>query len=597
MPSDENLNLPDDIKEVKKRSNQFILLALSVAFFLAAFNYFFRLFTSFWLAVSFELALFILICINKRLSRYSMKITLIILICLVLIIGSRLQGVITGLFLYFFALLIIIPSIVEGDKKYSGEFYAYLGICSFSALLSLLIGIGRVPLEIIKPNVSSILFYLNFIVSFSVTILFTFLNTKFEKNYISAIYEQKNKAILIRNRFMSIMGHELRTPLNGIIGATNILKQENHLSKNKEYIEILSYCSNHMLLLVNDILDFNKIESGKLEIHPISINLKQMLLKFVMPFYNLFESKNLELSTNFDSNLDLFVFADDLKIVQVLNNLLSNALKFTKQGQVTLEANLIAKSESQVSVKFVVKDTGIGIEDKFQKLIFESFWQIYDESNRDFTGTGIGLTICIRILELMNSNLNLESKIGEGSCFSFILNMKPSSQISTNVFKHSFAEDLKNYRILLVEDNQINILIAKKILSEYGSEPTICLNGEQALKLIQKNPHFDIILLDLEMPVMNGYQAVIVIKELLPEIPVLAFTASLIDDKKLEYLQELGFTDCVLKPYQPLQLLEQIKKYVPKVETLQKEILPASSCPTPASTSPSKSSKTTTLTT
>jgi CheY-like chemotaxis protein len=269
------------------------------------------------------------------------------------------------------------------------------------------------------------------------------------------------------------------------------------------------------------------------------------------------------LKIDIDPELNVSVLADDLRLIQVFNNLFSNALKFTEKGFVKLEVLCKSKNNQYVEVSFNVEDTGIGIDEKDQKKIFESFWQVYDENTKKFIGTGLGLTICVRLLKLMNSNLTLVSEKGKGSKFSFDLKFECTNaqqQISGNNTKTE--DNLSGIRVLLAEDNQINMMVAKKILTGFKATVTCAYNGKEALEVLEKAPVLDIILLDLEMPVINGYTAIFEIKKSHPNIPVIAFTASLIDQKMLSELIESGFADCILKPFQPHQLLAGIKKHL-----------------------------------
>jgi CheY-like chemotaxis protein len=362
------------------------------------------------------------------------------------------------------------------------------------------------------------------------------------------------------------MGHELRTPLNGIIGVINLMKQQERDAQQEEYFQILKYCSDHMLQQVNNILDFNKIEADKLEIHPVELNMKQFLMNVGMPFITLFQEKGLELKINIDPELDVDVMADDVRLIQIFNNLLSNALKFTDKGYVKLDVTCERKESKYIEIGFSIEDTGIGIAQGDQKKIFESFWQVYDEDTKKFIGTGLGLTICVRLLKLMGSNLVLVSEKGKGSKFSFGLKLDyaPYNHQQIAKSKATAKDNLKGIKVLLVEDNQINMMVAKKILTGFNAEVTSAFDGVEALTALVKNPDFDIILMDLEMPVMDGFTAIHEVKKLYPEIPVIAFTASLVDQKMLSDLVASGFVDCMLKPFQPLQLLSHVKKHLAK---------------------------------
>lgn len=585
------ISLSDDIKEINKRGREIILICILVGLILSPIDYFQGLIFSSVLISSFTFSIGILYFLNQKWGISKVRIPAIIIIALALVLGIYGEGLSSGHLIYFFPMIIVIPTILEDHGKGKAEHFIMFFIAFLGILACVFIGLTWKPLELVSKMVSTQLFYTNLIFSFLVTVIFSFLNIKFEKRYIEAIHRQKNHSIAARTKFLSIMGHELRTPLNGIIGASNVLKEGRILEEQRDYLEILSYCSDHMLLLVNDILDFNKIEAGKLEIRPVSLNLKQMLVKSALPFTNLFEAKNLEFKTRIDVNLDFQVWADDVRIIQILNNLLSNSLKFTDQGFVELEATCKSIQEEEVEIYFSVLDTGSGIEEAHQKSIFDSFWQVYDESNRNFTGTGLGLSICMRLLELMNSTLKVESELGKGSRFYFTLKLPRAKGIEIKDPLSDIGAELEGYRVLLVEDNEINMLIAKKTLKDYKAQVVSVYNGAEALELMELDDQFDLFLMDLEMPVMNGYTAISPIRKSNPHIPVLGFTASLIDQEKFNYLIQLGFNECVLKPYQPRLLLEKIQKAIFQSRNLLS--LPASSGTPTTSIAPAETSKST----
>ncbi|HVV55310.1 MAG TPA: ATP-binding protein, partial [Mucilaginibacter sp.] len=347
------------------------------------------------------------------------------------------------------------------------------------------------------------------------------------------------------------------------IGVINLLKKEKDEVRQDEYFQILKYCSDHMLHQVNNILDFNKIEAGKLEIHPIELNLRQLLMNVGTPFIALFREKGVDLKVEADPGLDVTVLADDVRLIQIFNNLFSNALKFTDSGYVKLAAVCKNKDRFGVEVGFSVEDTGLGIARHDQEKIFERFGQVYHEDTKK-TGTGLGLTICVRLLKLMGSQLKLESEEGKGSRFSFDLKFEQVSDRHFSKPNEMNGDNLAGIKVLLAEDNQLNMMVAKKILKGFEASVTPAYNGREVLDELKKDAAYDVILMDLEMPVMSGYDAIYEVKKLYPGIPVIAFTASLVDQKMLSDLIESGFSDCMLKPFQPRQLLSDVKKHLIK---------------------------------
>jgi signal transduction histidine kinase len=560
---DWHLNQHIDVKDVSKRTYQLGLATLFTGVALSIYTSYIGLYVSSFVSACFCFAILMVILLKYHGDIDNLTIFIVTIVSAMLIATAAIEGLRSNQYLYFFPLMVSVPIIVDLKQTQYKESFIYISIIIFSFLASLIIGQTVHPLEDFTPSQITKLSFVNNLIAILSTIVFAVAYIFFEKKYINELMARNKKVIEARTQFLATMGHELRTPLNGIIGVVNLLKQQSRDEQQEEYFQILKYCSDHMLQQVNNILDFNKIEADKLEIHPVELNLKQFLLNVGIPFTTLFLEKGLELKINIDPKLDVEVLADDVRMVQIFNNLFSNALKFTDKGYVQLDVLCKSKDKTSIEAAFSIEDTGIGIAQHDQKKIFESFWQVYDEDTKKFVGTGLGLTICVRLLRLMGSNLVLTSEKGKGSKFSFNLKLEyPAKMQKVARSKAAPESDLSGIKILLVEDNQINMMVAKKVLGNFNADVTPAFDGQQALDKIKSGAAFDIILMDLEMPVMNGYTAILEIKKLNPEIPVIAFTASLVDKKMLADLIESGFVDCMLKPFQPLQMLASIKKYL-----------------------------------
>ena len=506
----------------------------------------------------------VLLMHKKGLTKYTTVIS-IIGINIFLTVFNFIEGIRMGDYLFFFPMLFALPFLVRNKKKYTREVFLYFVFTSVCFCVSVSISpqVGR--WQTITDEQYESIFYINAICAVLMSAVFAYLGIYFERKYAAVLLDQKNRteeAMKARSQFLSQMGHELRTPLNGIIGASNLLTKNNTLPEQSEYLDILKYCSNHMLELINNILDYNKIEAGKLDIYVSETNLKQLVQNCVLPFNNGFDKKKLELKVIIDPELDVNVMIDDIRMIQILNNLISNALKFTEKGYVKLKVFRKAKDNHMIDVSFAVEDTGIGIARADFPKIFESFGQVYTSTTRQYEGTGLGLSISQRLLNLMGSQLELDSEPGKGSTFSFSVKLK---QTNTNTAEHSAAKmqntDLSGMRILIAEDNVINMLIAKKIMADWNVNLTTAENGLKALQSLEMDANYNIILLDLEMPEMDGYTAVREINKLYPGIPVLAFTAALIDQSMYSDLKNTGFVDAVLKPCQPMELFSKIRQY------------------------------------
>ncbi len=368
------------------------------------------------------------------------------------------------------------------------------------------------------------------------------------------------QAVTAKAVFLSNMSHELRTPLNGIIGTTHILKSEKYLPEQEYHLTVMSSLSQHMLGLVNNVLDFSKIDANKLELDAYQFTIKDLVNKTEMTFKNLFDDKGVEFLLDLDKSiLTIELFADELRLQQVINNLISNALKFTdKDGSVTFSISKIKKDAATIILLFSVSDTGIGIASHHQAKIFESFSQGDSATTRKYGGTGLGLSISNMLVKKFDGLLNLTSEKGKGSRFSFnaTLPLYLESKKNAKIEKAPTDNGLNNFKVLIAEDNKVNMMVAKKIMQKWGIIVTEAENGLIACDKYEVE-HFDLVLLDLEMPVMDGRTALKKIKASNKSTPIIAFTAGMYDNMKSDLLNE-GFTDYILKPFIPEDLYRKI---------------------------------------
>jgi signal transduction histidine kinase/ActR/RegA family two-component response regulator len=390
-----------------------------------------------------------------------------------------------------------------------------------------------------------------------------------EKEYLelqAALIEAKElaeKASKAKGDFLSVMSHEIRTPLNAITGIAHLLQQDEHLPQQEENINALTISADNLLHLINDILDFNKIEEGKILFSEKNINLRQVIANIKMAQRINAGEKGTEIKVMIDEELPQSIKADDVRLGQILNNLVSNAVKFTANGTVTIEVVMRGWVDDKAQVYFAVSDTGIGIEPAKLPLIFERFTQANSDITRQFGGSGLGLAIVKKLLNLQNSDVGVESEPGKGSKFYFTLLFSMADAVVMEDAGSAIKQSLQGLKVLLVEDVEFNILVAKKILSSWNAEVDVAVNGQIAVEKM-RNSQYDIVLMDLQMPVMDGYTASTNIRKFNKEIPIIALTAEAIADIQSKAMHH-GMTDYVSKPFNPKDLFRTIYNHTYKI--------------------------------
>jgi signal transduction histidine kinase len=374
--------------------------------------------------------------------------------------------------------------------------------------------------------------------------------------------EKAEKASNARTEFLSTVSHELRTPLNAINGIAHLLLEESPKKSQMNYLESLQFSGNYLTNFINDILEINKIDSSKAQIENISFNLKLLLENIQNSLKELASANNNNFSIEIDSDIPDYLIGDPTKLSQILMNLINNALKFTQDGKVTVITKLIALEDKKASIYFEVKDTGIGIPEDKLETVFDSFSQGSVGINRKYGGTGLGLTIVKKLVAILGGEIKLESVVDKGSSFSFALPFKVSEKPLkvTKKLKPNNYNNLKDKKILVVEDNKINQMVSKKMLENKGVFCEIVDNGEDAIE-IAKNYKYDMILMDVHLPGINGTIATKKIREFDTTTPVIALTAiSLNENRKM--LLSFGMNDVITKPFVPENFYAVISKYI-----------------------------------
>jgi CheY-like chemotaxis protein/nitrogen-specific signal transduction histidine kinase len=387
---------------------------------------------------------------------------------------------------------------------------------------------------------------------------------KNSEKFLLEAKEEAEKANKLKSEFLANMSHEIRTPMNAILGFTEILSLEIENEKHKEYIEIISQAGKNLISLLNDILDLSKIEVDKIEITPEEVNIKKLLEELYSLFNVTQKNNEINFTLSISENLKESVFIDELRLKQILYNLIGNAFKFTKKGSISLSASLSSDGQKLI---FTISDTGIGIPLDQQELIFESFRQQDAQSTRNYGGTGLGLAISKRLVQLMAGKITLKSEAGRGSVFIVSVPYISTNKVAlgTGVTKLK-AIELKNtnLKVLVVEDDLLNRMLIKKMLENIDNSIVVTetTNGVKALELMKETKP-DLVFMDLMMPEMDGYEANRRIKEN-PEfvkIPVIAWTARSMSDEEPKILAE--FDALLNKPSQIEKLKEIIQRFAP----------------------------------
>jgi len=373
---------------------------------------------------------------------------------------------------------------------------------------------------------------------------------------------EAEQGLKAKSEFLSTMSHEIRTPLNAVIGMSHLLLKNDPREDQLEQLDVMLFSANNLLNIVNDILDFNKIEAGKISFEHIEMDMVGIAKNIVAALKISALEKNIDLRLKIDDSLKNRVFGDPTRLSQVITNLVHNAIKFTIAGYVQLDITVQEQNETHISLLIKIKDTGIGITKEKQKIIFERFTQADSSTSRAFGGSGLGLAISKRILELQGSSLLVSSEEGKGAEFYFVhtfeksVNATDQSQVDLSSNEHTMLTD---FTILLVEDNPINVLVAKKHLEKWGANIDIASNGIEALEMLDTNKH-KLVLMDLHMPLMDGYEASRKMRANGVKLPIIAFTANLPDDIQM-LIKNAGMNDFIVKPFLPDDLYKKMLHY------------------------------------
>lgn len=508
-------------------------------------------------------------------------------IMLTLIIWSNIFFFIKGvnvLSIQFTLLLIVLSYYLLGSKW--GMFYSTLTVIPMLLYFSLR-GQEHVFMQVRPVEADSLTFSVVFIFNFSLIIylqyhFFNSFNTIIkqlgEKRKEEKLLNEKLKVAIIqaeesskaKSNFLSTISHELRTPLNGVIGMSDILLLQNPRDDQAENLNVLKFSAHNLLNLINNVLDYNKIELGKVKMENIPFKVYDLIRNIYSGFRSKAEEKGLAFTVDIDEELkEISVIGDPTRLTQILVNLIENAIKFTAQGKVNILIKSISKSQSDVKLHFCISDTGIGIQKDKQEIIFDSFTQSSSSTTRKYGGTGLGLAIVKNLLALMGSEVIAKSKAGSGTSFTFELNYEvlQHQQKATSTEKNEIEEiDISKLNVLVVEDNEMNTLVMKKLLTTWKINPYFAINGAEAVSACEQND-FDLILMDIHMPVMDGYEAAMKIRQFKDEkkakVIIIALTASVALDVKNK-VAAAGIDDFMSKPFNTAELKRKLEEVIIK---------------------------------
>jgi len=402
--------------------------------------------------------------------------------------------------------------------------------------------------------------------------------SKRKKNEIELV-KAKERAIKLRKekeQFMANMSHELRNPINIINGISGLFLDTKLSNQQKEYIHLIKTNSNNLLSLINDILDFEKIEARKIQINHAPFDFRKCVNELIASMKYQAENKNIQLQASIGNEIPKIINGDTLRLKQILLNLINNAIKFTEKGTVSLKINSKTLDDKNVAIQFEICDTGIGIADNQINNIFKRYAQANNQLNDNIPSSGLGLTIVKNLVELQGGKIEVKSKVGSGTCFKIVIPYEIAIEFEINQFINNTHRDfIKNKKILVVEDNKVNRMIIHKILEKQGAKITTAENGQIALEELY-DEKFDLILLDLQMPVLDGYQTTVTLRNSKSSknisTPIIALTANALPGEKEKCLK-LGMNDYLSKPFQEADLLNKIELQISKTENNKKHFI------------------------
>jgi signal transduction histidine kinase len=399
----------------------------------------------------------------------------------------------------------------------------------------------------------------NVIIALSVSLIIVRTITRQNFNMERRMQEAKDlaeKSLKEKTRFLSIMSHEIRTPANAVVGMANVLMTKSMPDEIKRDLRVLHYSAQNLKSVIDNVIYYDKLELGKEDIVNLPFDIRKFCFSLVDSFESEAAKKELKLNFDFDDRIPQYLIGDSDKLGQIIANLLSNAIKFTRSGDIFLWVKMNHIDEKSCYLLFKLADTGVGIDEENMKVVFQAFSQMGNDITRNTDGLGLGLSIAQKLLKLLGSKIYVESEKGVGTTFHFDVQFELTTTIKDAEQRYIETHNLNGLKVLLVEDNKLNVLVAKKILTAMNAIVEVAKNGEEGVRYAT-NKAYDIILMDIHMPVMDGYEATRQIRKLGNMVPILAFSADAFDEAR-RLAVEAGMNDFISKPFDPVTLYEKI---------------------------------------